>query len=107
MEGKLILINGEERYEQPCLFRKSKKKYPNQGKYYICKFIVEKIYSYKQVKLIFHYKEINHFFNFIYLPANEYSSYSVEVLKKSSAYNMCATMDIDSGNLTEIIIRVY
>jgi hypothetical protein len=107
MEGKLILTNDEERNEQVFLLRKSKKKYPNRGKYYLSEIFVEKIYNYKQVKLLFKYNEINYSFNFIYLPANENSSYSVEVLKKSSYCSMCATMNIDSGNLTDIIIRVY
>jgi hypothetical protein len=107
MDGKLILTNEEERTEQECLFHESKKKYPHSGKYYLCKKFVEKIYSYKDVKLKFSFIGVNHFFNFIYLPANDKSSYIVEVSKKSSSYNMCATLDIEAGNLTEISIRVY
>ena len=107
MDGKLILTNEEERTEQECLFYESKKKFPHSGKYYLCKKFVEKLYSYNNVKLKCNFMGVNHFFNFIYLHVNENSSYSVEVSKKFSAYKMCATLDIEAGNLTEISIRVY
>ena len=106
MEGTLVLYN-DEIIEVPCVFHETKKRTPHPGKYFISKQPIEKLYIYKHVKLKFNYLGQHCFFNFIYLPINESNSYSVEVVKNTIKFNICASMEIDAGNLKEITIRIY
>ena len=91
----------------PCIFHESKKKTPHAGKYFISKTYIEKLYTYKYVKLKFTYMGQHFFFNFIYLPVNNNSSYTVEVSKNTMKTTICASLEIDAGNLKDITIRIY
>ena len=107
MEGILVLKKENDQKNISCIFyQELKKNKPLIGQYYACKLFIEDIHSYKNLKIKITHNFYVHVFNFVYLPTS-INTCTMENSKAYSGGHISVSLEIETGNLHEIVIRVY